>query len=68
MCRRPARGKPPSSSTSTGSSPSPAIGLSCGGTSEAELRGAVEVYESPRALLDQLKGSAMGRLAARPHG
>lgn len=47
----------------------PAIGLSCGGTSEAELRdaGAVEVYESPRALLDQLKGSAIGRLAARSH-
>jgi len=45
----------------------PAIGLSCGGTSEAELReaGAVEVYESPRALLDNLAGSAIGRLAAR---
>ena len=45
----------------------PAIGLSCGGTSEAELReaGAVEVYESPQALLDQLKDSAIGRLAAR---
>ena len=47
----------------------PAIGLSCGGTSEAELRdaGAVEVYESPRALLDQLKGSAIGTLAARAY-
>jgi HAD superfamily hydrolase (TIGR01509 family) len=48
----------------------PAIGLSCGGTSEAELReaGAVEVYATPRALLDNLKDSAIGRLAARVHG
>lgn len=48
----------------------PTIGLSCGGTSEADLRdaGAVEVYESPRALLDQLKDSAIGGLAARVHG
>jgi phosphoglycolate phosphatase-like HAD superfamily hydrolase len=48
----------------------PAIGLSCGGTSEAELRdaGAVEVYESPRALLDHLKDSAIGTLTARSHG
>ena len=48
----------------------PAIGLTCGGTSEAELRdaGAVEVYETPRALLEQLKDSAIGRLAARSHG
>ena len=47
----------------------PAIGLSCGGTSEAELRdaGAVEVYETPRALLDNFKDSAIGRLAARFH-
>ena len=45
----------------------PAIGLTCGGTSEAELReaGAVEVYQSPRALLDNLAGSAIGKLAAR---
>ncbi|MET3810247.1 HAD superfamily hydrolase (TIGR01509 family) [Arthrobacter sp. UYEF3] len=45
----------------------PAIGLTCGGTSEAELRdaGAAEVYESPRALLNSLGGSAIGRLAAR---
>lgn len=45
----------------------PAIGLICGGTGEAELRdaGALEVYESPRALLDQLKDSAIGGLAAR---
>jgi len=45
----------------------PAIGLTCGGTSEAELReaGAVEVYESPRALLGNLAGSAIGKLAAR---
>ncbi len=45
----------------------PAIGLTCGGTSEAELRaaGAVEVYENPRSLLDNLAGSAIGQLAAR---
>jgi HAD superfamily hydrolase (TIGR01509 family) len=45
----------------------PTIGLTCGGTSEAELRsaGAVEVYETPRALLDNLKDSAIGKLAAR---
>ena len=45
----------------------PAIGVTCGGTSEAELReaGAVEVYESPRALLENLAGSAIGRLAAQ---
>jgi HAD superfamily hydrolase (TIGR01509 family) len=45
----------------------PAIGLTCGGTSEAELReaGAVEVYETPRALLDNLAASAIGKLAAR---
>ena len=48
----------------------PAIGLTCGGTSEAELRdaGAVEVYETPRALLEQLRDSAIGKLAARSHG
>ncbi|MDD1476552.1 HAD family hydrolase [Arthrobacter sp. H16F315] len=45
----------------------PAIGLTCGGTGEAELRdaGAVEVYSSPRALLENLAGSAIGQLAAR---
>jgi HAD superfamily hydrolase (TIGR01509 family) len=45
----------------------PAIGLTCGGTSEAELRdaGAVEVYADPRALLENLADSAIGRLAAR---
>ena len=45
----------------------PAIGLTCGGTSEAELRdaGAVEIYSSPRALLENLGDSAIGRLAAR---
>jgi HAD superfamily hydrolase (TIGR01509 family) len=45
----------------------PAIGLTCGGTSAAELRdaGAVEIYESPRALLANLDGSAIGKLAAR---
>jgi HAD superfamily hydrolase (TIGR01509 family) len=45
----------------------PTIGLTCGGTSEAELRstGAVEVYETPRALLENLKDSAIDKLAAR---
>ncbi|MCB5291957.1 HAD family hydrolase [Arthrobacter sp. SO3] len=45
----------------------PAIGLTCGGTSAAELReaGAVEIYEGPRALLENLPDSAIGRLAAR---
>ena len=45
----------------------PTIGLTCGGTSESELRsaGAVEVYETPRALLNNLKDSAIGQLAAR---
>ena len=47
----------------------PAIGLTCGGTSEAELRdaGAIEVYGSPRALLDSLGTSAIGKLTARMH-
>ena len=45
----------------------PAIGLTCGGTSEAELldAGAVETYPSPRALLENLRDSAIGQLAAR---
>ncbi|MDI3213174.1 HAD family hydrolase [Arthrobacter sp. AL12] len=45
----------------------PAIGLTCGGTSEAELRdaGAVEIHASPRVLLQNLGDSAIGRLAAR---
>jgi HAD superfamily hydrolase (TIGR01509 family) len=45
----------------------PAIGLTCGGTSEAELRdaGAVEVYKNPRALLENLGTSAIGELNAR---
>ena len=45
----------------------PTIGLTCGGTSEAELRdaGAVEIYTSPRELLENLPHSAIGRLAAR---
>ncbi|MET1064860.1 MAG: HAD family hydrolase [Arthrobacter sp.] len=47
----------------------PAIGLTCGGTSEAELReaGAVEIYADPRDLLENLGDSAIGRLAARGH-
>jgi HAD superfamily hydrolase (TIGR01509 family) len=45
----------------------PAIGLTCGGTSEAELRdaGAVEIYATPRALLENLEASAIGKLNAR---
>ena len=40
----------------------PTIGLTCGGTSEAELRdaGAEEVYESPRHLLENLQESLLG--------
>jgi phosphoglycolate phosphatase-like HAD superfamily hydrolase len=43
----------------------PTIALTCGGTSEAELRdaGATEVYENPRTLLAALAGSALGKLA-----
>lgn len=42
----------------------PCIGLTCGGTSEAELRdaGAVEVYKDPLSLLDVLSDSAICRL------
>ncbi|MEV8039615.1 HAD family hydrolase [Arthrobacter sp. NPDC080082] len=45
----------------------PTVAVTCGGTSEAELRdaGAAEVYENPRALLANLAGSAIGKLAAR---
>ncbi|MCU1548737.1 MAG: family hydrolase [Arthrobacter sp.] len=45
----------------------PTIGLSCGGTSETELRdaGAVEVYESLTALLANFNESKIGALAAR---
>ena len=44
----------------------PTIGVTCGGTSEAELleAGAVEVYPGPRELLDGLRDSAIGRLLA----
>jgi HAD superfamily hydrolase (TIGR01509 family) len=40
------------------------IGVECGGTSAAELReaGAVEIYQNPRELLDNLRTSAIGRL------
>jgi len=43
------------------------IGVTCGGTSEAELleAGAVEVYKNPRELLENLRDSAIGRLAAQ---
>ncbi|MDQ0677037.1 HAD superfamily hydrolase (TIGR01509 family) [Arthrobacter pascens] len=42
----------------------PAVGLSCGGTSAAELRdaGAAEVYEGPGDLLANLHAGAIGRL------
>jgi HAD superfamily hydrolase (TIGR01509 family) len=42
----------------------PCIGLTCGGTSAAELleAGAVETYETPAALLAALDGSAIAKL------
>jgi HAD superfamily hydrolase (TIGR01509 family) len=45
----------------------PTIGLTSGGTSEAELRdaGAVEIYASPRELLENLGSSAIGNLNTR---
>jgi hypothetical protein len=44
----------------------PAIGVTCGGRSAAELleAGAAEVYAGPRDLLDNLQESAIGRLLA----
>lgn len=44
----------------------PVIALTCGGISEAELReaGAAEVYDNPRHLLQHLKTSLIGKLAA----
>jgi len=44
----------------------PAVAFTCGGTSAAELRdaGAVEVYEGPRDLLENLQESAIGVLLA----
>ncbi|MBP1134820.1 HAD superfamily hydrolase (TIGR01509 family) [Arthrobacter sp. PvP023] len=43
----------------------PTIGLTCGGTSAAELleAGAVEIYQNPRELLANLRDSAIGTLA-----
>lgn len=42
----------------------PPVGVTCGGINAAELRdaGAVEVYEGPRDLLENLGSSAIGRL------
>lgn len=42
----------------------PAVGVTCGGVSAAELRdaGALEVYEGPRDLLQNLASSAVGKL------
>jgi HAD superfamily hydrolase (TIGR01509 family) len=44
----------------------PAVALTCGGTSAEALRnaGAVEVYEGPRDLLENLQESAIGALLA----
>jgi phosphoglycolate phosphatase-like HAD superfamily hydrolase len=44
----------------------PCIGLTCGGTSAAELReaGAVETYDDPAALRAALGESRLGRLAS----
>ncbi|MFP5312827.1 MAG: HAD family hydrolase [Actinomycetes bacterium] len=44
----------------------PAIGVTCGGIQAAQLReaGAVEVYDGPRDLLENLGSSAIGRLLA----
>ncbi len=48
----------------------PAIGVTCGGVSAVELReaGAVEIYEGPRDLLENLTSSAIGRLLSLPPG
>jgi len=48
----------------------PAIAVTCGGVSAGELReaGAVEVYEGPRDLLENLSASAIGRLLALAPG
>lgn len=44
----------------------PAIGVTCGGIQAAQLReaGAVEVYDGPRDLLENLGSSSIGRLLA----
>ena len=44
----------------------PTIGLTCGGTSEAELldAGAKQVYASPRELLQNLQDSLLGQTDA----
>lgn len=44
----------------------PSIGVTCGGIQAGQLRdaGAVEVYEGPRQLLENLGSSAIGRLLA----
>jgi len=46
------------------------IGLLCGGTAEAELRGAgaVEVYRDPAALLGDIQASPIGRLGRPESG
>jgi phosphoglycolate phosphatase-like HAD superfamily hydrolase len=46
------------------------IGLTCGGISAAELfeAGAVEVYSGPKALLQRLDASSLGKLAHRKDG
>jgi HAD superfamily hydrolase (TIGR01509 family) len=44
----------------------PSVGVMCGGISAAKLRdaGAIEIYEGPRDLLNNLTSSAIGRLLA----
>lgn len=44
----------------------PSIGVTCGGIQAGQLRdaGAVEVYQGPRDLLENLGSSAIGRLLA----
>jgi HAD superfamily hydrolase (TIGR01509 family) len=45
----------------------PFVGVTCGGTSEAELRenGAVEVWRDPADLLEHFAAGAVGKLASR---
>ncbi len=38
----------------------PTIALRCGGSTDEELRGAIAVYDDPRALLEAFDGSPLG--------
>lgn len=42
------------------------VGVECGGWTREELRGAVEVYESPADLLTRYDGSLMARIGLEP--